>query len=162
MNSLTDEKIIEKLYEASRAGVTVDMIIRGICCLRPGIKGTSDNVRVISIVGRFLEHSRIFYTLNGGTPELYLSSADLMGRNLNRRVELMFPVENPTLAEEIRREVLEIALRDNVAARILQPDGQYVRLTPGPGVEALESQRLIIQERINRAHATRAIPRDSP
>ncbi len=95
MNALTDTQIIERLYDASCAGVRIDLIVRGVCCLRPGVKGISDNVRVISIVGRFLEHSRVYYARNNGAHEVYLSSADLMGRNLDRRVELMFPIEEP-------------------------------------------------------------------
>jgi polyphosphate kinase len=161
MNSLSDEKIVEKFYAASRAGVSIDLIVRGVCCLRPGIKGTSDNIRVRSIVGRFLEHSRVFYFQNGSSPELYLSSADLMGRNLNRRVELMFPVENAHLAEEIKRETLDIALSDRVAARTLQADGSYVRVSPGPREEAPESQRIILRQRTERPRAVRPIPRES-
>jgi len=147
LNALTDIKIIETLYEASKAGATVDLIVRGICCLRPGIKGISDNIRVVSIVGRFLEHSRVFYFANDGKPELYLSSADMMGRNLDRRVELMFPIEDPVVAESIKREVLDTALKDNVRARLLNPDGTYVRLTPGDAEEILDSQALILQMR---------------
>jgi polyphosphate kinase len=162
MNSLTDERMIEKLYEASRAGVKIEMIIRGICCLRPGLKGVSENIRVLSIVGRFLEHSRLFYVLNGGASELYLSSADLMGRNLNRRVELMFPVEDPILAEEIRKEVLDVALRDNVATWVLQSDGRYTRLVGGSGSEPVEAQRLILRSRLERVRPTRAVPREAP
>jgi polyphosphate kinase len=162
MNSLTDEKMIEKLYEASKAGVHIDLIIRGICCLRPGLKGTSENIRVVSIVGRFLEHSRVFFFLNGGVPELYLSSADLMSRNLNRRVELMFPVENSTLAEEIRKEVLDTALQDNIAARVLQSDGHYTRIIPASIPDQRESQRMILQLRAVRTQTVRALPRDAP
>ncbi|HXG01733.1 MAG TPA: polyphosphate kinase 1, partial [Bacteroidota bacterium] len=123
MNAITDIKMIETLYEASRAGVKIDMIVRGVCSLRPGVKGVSDNIRVISIVGRFLEHSRVFYFLNDGKPELYCSSADLMGRNLDRRVELMFPIEDQLAADMIKRETLEAAWQDNVAARVLASDG---------------------------------------
>jgi polyphosphate kinase len=162
MNSLTDEKMIEKLYEASRTGVRIEMIIRGVCCLRPGIKGVSDNVRVLSIVGRFLEHSRVFYFLNGGSSELYLSSADLMGRNLNRRVELMFPVENPSIAEEIRKEILDSALEDTAGTWVLQSDGKYTKLAPPPGVEPSEAQRCILRSRAERPRATRPVPRESP
>jgi polyphosphate kinase len=162
MNSLTDAQMVEKLYLASQAGVHIDCIVRGICCLRPGLKGISDNIRVISIVGRFLEHSRVFFFLNGGQSEIYLSSADLMGRNLDRRVELMFPVEDPTMADELRREVLESALRDNVAARFLQSTGQYVRVSPQNGEEAFESQKMIIQSRATRVRPPRAVPREAP
>ena len=162
MNSLADEKMVEKLYAASRAGVSVDLIIRGVCCLRPGIKGVSEHIRVRSIVGRFLEHSRVFYFQNHISPELYLSSADLMGRNLNRRVELMFPVENPLLAAEIRRETLDIALSDNVGARTLQSDGHYVRTCPGPQEEGKESQRIILRSRAERPRPVRPVPRENP
>jgi polyphosphate kinase len=162
MNSLTDAQMIEKLYLASQAGVRIDCIVRGICCLRPGLKGISENIRVISIVGRFLEHSRVFFFLNCGQSEIYLSSADLMGRNLDRRVELMFPVEDPAMADDLRREVLESALRDNVAARILQSTGQYARVAPQNGEEAFESQRMIIQSRTTRVRPPRAVPREAP
>jgi polyphosphate kinase len=162
MNSLADERLVERLYAASRAGVEIDLIVRGVCCLRPGIRGISDRIRVRSIVGRFLEHSRVFYFQNGTAPELYLSSADLMGRNLNRRVELMFPVENALLAEEIRRETLDTALNDNVAAHTLQADGRYVRPSRQENEETLESQRLILQQRSERPRIPRPIPRESP
>jgi polyphosphate kinase len=162
MNSLTDAKIIEKLYEASRAGVQIELIIRGICCLRPGLKGVSDNIRVISIVGRYLEHSRVFSFENGGETELYLSSADLMGRNLDRRVELMFPIEDPGKAEQVRREVLDGALRDTVGARTLLPDGHYVHKTPASGEEPVESQKAIPLSRSRTSKPGRPIPRETP
>jgi polyphosphate kinase len=127
INSLVDEEIIRLLYEASQAGVKVDLICRGVCCLRPGIPGISDNIQVISIVGRFLEHSRIFYFRNGGKEEIYLGSADLMPRNLDRRVEVIFPVEDAKLAKFLRDDVLPVYLADCVKARIMQPDGHYTR-----------------------------------
>jgi polyphosphate kinase len=130
LNHLVDEEIIEKLYEASCANVTVDLIVRGICCLRPKIPGLSENIRVISIVGRFLEHSRIYHFQNAGEPLVYLSSADWMPRNFFRRIELAFPVENPTLRDQIIKEVLPSFLNDRVKARELQPDGSYRRLKP--------------------------------
>jgi polyphosphate kinase len=130
LNALVDEQIIEKLYEASCAEVTIDLVVRGICCLRPKIPDLSDNIRVISIVGRFLEHSRIFYFENAGQPRVYLSSADWMPRNFYRRIELAFPVENPTLRDQIINEVLPSLLNDRVKARELQPDGSYRRLKP--------------------------------
>nr|BAL58025.1 polyphosphate kinase [uncultured Chloroflexota bacterium] len=130
MNSLIDPKFIRQLYEASMAGVKIELLVRGICGLRPGIPGLSDNIRVISIVGRFLEHSRIYYFHNGGNPDIYIGSADLMPRNLDRRIETLFPIEDPALKEELI-EILEISLADNVQARILRADGSYVRLTPG-------------------------------
>jgi polyphosphate kinase len=162
MNSLTDAKIIEKLYEASKAGVRIDMVIRGICCLRPGLKGISDNIRVISIVGRYLEHSRVFFFQNGGATELYMGSADLMGRNLDRRVELMFPIEDPAKAEQVRREVLDGALRDTVGARILLADGRYLHLSPASGEEPIESQKTIPLSRLRTTRPARPIPREAP
>jgi len=130
LNSLVDQEIIEKLYEASCADVTVDLIVRGICCLRPKIPGLSENIRVISIVGRFLEHSRIYYFDNAGQPEVFLSSADWMPRNFIRRVEIAFPIETPALRDNIINEVLPRFLDDRVKARELQPDGKYRRLKP--------------------------------
>ena len=130
LNALVDQEIIEKLYEASRADVTIDLIVRGICCLRPKMPGTSENIRVISIVGRFLEHSRIFYFENAGQPRVFLSSADWMPRNFFRRIELAFPVENPALRDQIINEVLPSFLHDRVKARELLPDGTYRRLKP--------------------------------
>jgi polyphosphate kinase len=127
MNSLQDHEVIDALYDASRAGVRVDLIVRGICCLRPGVKGLSETVHVRSIVGRFLEHARIFYFWNGGKEEFYLSSADWMPRNLDHRVELMFPVEDPAHRKYIM-DVLDLQLRDNVKARVLGPDGRYRRV----------------------------------
>jgi polyphosphate kinase len=140
MNALVDRRMIRLLYRASRAGVRVDLLVRGICCLRPGIPGVSDNIRVTSIIGRFLEHSRIYYFLNGGEEEVYLGSADLMPRNLNRRVEVLFPVLDPRLLRTLRDVVLTVYLNDNVRARHMQTDGTYLRAAPGPGEEALDSQ----------------------
>src|SRR5438128_9062506 len=137
LNSLVDQEIIEKLYQASCADVTIDLIVRGICCLRPKIPGLSENIRVISIVGRFLEHSRIYYFSNDGQPDLFLSSADWMPRNFLRRVELAFPVENPALRDNLINEVLPRFLNDRVKSRELQPDGSYRRLKPeGPETRA--------------------------
>src|SRR5213595_244315 len=130
LNALVDQEIIEKLYEASCADVTIDLIVRGICCLRPKIPGLSDNIRVFSIVGRFLEHSRIFYFENAGQPKVFLSSADWMPRNFYRRIELAFPVENQVLRDQIINEVLPSFLHDRVKARELLPDGKYRRLKP--------------------------------
>jgi polyphosphate kinase len=144
VNALVDRKMVRLLYEASQAGVKVELLVRGICCLRPGLPGISDNITVRSIVGRFLEHSRILYFENGGASECYLGSADLMTRNLNRRVEVMFPVEDPALVERLRAEVLEGYLRDNVKARIMQPDGTYVRATVSKDEPALDSQKEFI------------------
>jgi len=128
INSLTDDKIIRALYRASQAGVKIDLIVRGICVLRPGIEGLSENIRVISVVGRFLEHSRIFYFANGGEEEIYIGSADWMHRNLDRRVEAIVPINDARLRESIKQEILEIYLKDNVNARILNPDGTYQKI----------------------------------
>ncbi len=127
LNSLVDEGVINELYEASRAGVKIDLLVRGICCLRPGIKGLSETIRVKSIVGRFLEHSRIFYFYNDGYESVYLSSADWMGRNLDRRVELMFPVEEQEIALRIK-EILKICLKDTEKARVLDSNGNYLKV----------------------------------
>src|SRR6184192_3726627 len=133
LNALVDQEIIEKLYEASCADVTIDLIVRGICCLRPKIPELSENIRVISIVGRFLEHSRINYFENAGDPVVYLSSADWMPRNFFRRIEVAFPLETPALRDQITNDVIPAFLHDRVKARELQPDGTYRRLRPeGP------------------------------
>ncbi len=130
-NALVDPDMIDALYRASQAGVRVDLLVRGICCLRPGILGLSDRIRVVSIVGRFLEHSRLYYFENGGDEELYMGSADLMPRNLDHRVETLAPVEDPSLRAYLRDEVLEGYLRDNTHAYELLPSGEYRRITPG-------------------------------
>jgi polyphosphate kinase len=140
MNQLVDGPMIQALYRASQAGVKVDLIVRGICCLRPGLPGVSETIRVISIVGRFLEHSRIFYFRNGGEEEIYMGSADLMPRNLDRRVEIVFPIKDPTLRAQARDGILAIQLRDTVKARELQPDGRYRRVRPADGEAPLDSQ----------------------
>ena len=129
MNSLVDPKIIATLYEASQAGVQIDLIVRGICCLRPGVVGVSDNIRVISIVGRFLEHSRIYYFYNQGDEEVYIGSADWMRRNLDRRVEAVTPIEDPEIIKDLQ-EILAIMMADNRQAWELQPDGRYVQRQP--------------------------------
>jgi len=161
MNSLTDTAMIEKLYEASRAGVSIDLIVRGICCLRPGKKGISENIRVISIVGRFLEHSRVFYFANGGAPEVLLGSADLMGRNLDHRVELVFPVEDPALTATIMKEVLVTALADQSRARVLNPDGSYTRAEPA-FPEKPDSQQVILRSRVRTSQAKPPVLREAP
>jgi polyphosphate kinase len=127
MNSLDDANMIRLLYEASQAGVTVDLFVRGICCLRPGVDGVSSNIRVTSLVGRFLEHSRIFYFRNGGAEKIYLGSADLMGRNLDHRVEVLFPVENPQLISHLRDDILANCMADTRNARRMLSDGTYER-----------------------------------
>lgn len=126
MNSLLDKGIIEKLYEASQAGVKIELIVRGICVLIPGIPGVSDNITVRSIVGRFLEHSRIFWFRNGGREELYISSADWMPRNLNDRVELMVPIEDPEIKRRLK-QMVDIELSDNQKAHIMQADGTWLK-----------------------------------
>ena len=144
MNALVDTKIIRKLYEASRAGVHIDLLVRGICCLRPGVAGVSENIRVISILDRFLEHSRIFYFHNGGNPEIYSGSADWMPRNFKKRAEILFPIENTNLKSRIINEILLTYLNDNVKARLMQPDGSYVRIKPKDGQTAIRSQSELI------------------
>ncbi|HSE98362.1 MAG TPA: polyphosphate kinase 1 [Blastocatellia bacterium] len=140
INSLTDTKMIRALYEASQAGVPIDLIVRGVCSLRPGVPGLSTTIRVISIVGRFLEHSRIFYFANGGDEDIYIGSADWMLRNLDRRVELVTPIADPRLKQHIKTDILDVSLNDNVKARQLQPDGSYVRLRPTQGEPEIDSQ----------------------
>jgi len=140
LNRLADPLIIEKLYEASAAGVSIDLVVRGVCMLRPGVPGLSDNIRVRSIVGRFLEHSRIFYFANDRQEEVYVGSADWMLRNLNRRVEVICPVRDPKLRRYLKDEVLGAYLRDNVQARELLPDGSYLRVVPDDGEESFDSQ----------------------
>ncbi|HVE14433.1 MAG TPA: polyphosphate kinase 1, partial [Elusimicrobiota bacterium] len=140
MNSLVDPDIIEALYEASRAGVSVELMVRGICCLIPGLKGLSENIRVTSVIDRFLEHSRIYYFHQGGEEKLYLSSADWMPRNFFTRYEIAFPVKDPHLRKYIRDVVLSAGLADNVKAWSLKPDGSYVKVQPGP--EPMRSQML--------------------
>ncbi len=131
-NSLLDEDIVQSLYRASQAGVDIELIVRGICSLRPGIRGLSDRIRVRSIVGRFLEHSRIYYFENGGESEVYLGSADWMPRNLHERVEVLFPLKNPLLRDRVIHEILAAYLADNVKARFLQTDGRYLRSGQSP------------------------------
>ncbi|HET9921755.1 MAG TPA: polyphosphate kinase 1 [Ktedonobacteraceae bacterium] len=144
MNSLVDPEIISLLYSASQAGVQIDLNVRGMCSLRPGVPGVSENIRVKSIVGRFLEHSRIYYFGNNGNEEVYLGSADLMQRNLNNRVETLFPIEDPVLRTAIRTEVLERELADTVNSSILLPDGSYVHVRPEPGEPPFDSQAWFI------------------
>jgi polyphosphate kinase len=153
MNSLVDAVIIKKLYQASQVGVKVDLITRGICSLKPGIKGLSENIRVISILGRFLEHSRIYYFHNDGEEEIYLGSADLMPRNLNQRVEILFPVEDKVLVRQIRKNILELYLSDNVKARLMKSDGTYTRLKPHSSRKSKNAQQIFI-ERANRKNRT--------
>ncbi|MEO8597052.1 MAG: polyphosphate kinase 1 [Candidatus Solibacter sp.] len=144
MNALVDPGVIRCLYHASQAGIRIDLLVRGICCLKPGIAGVSENIRVTSIVGRFLEHSRIFYFRNGGKEQIYLGSADLMPRNLNRRVEILFPVDDEELRRRVRDEILAVYLVDNVKARRMQPDGSYKRAGKSDGQVARNSQEILM------------------
>ena len=145
MNSLVDEDIIRALYEASRAGVPIRLNVRGICCLRPGVKGVSETIDVVSIVDRFLEHARIFHFRNGGDEEVYLSSADWMPRNLDKRIELLFPVESPEPRQKVL-EALDAMFLENVKARRLQPDGSYKRRRPAKGEEPFRAQLHLYRE----------------
>jgi polyphosphate kinase len=160
MNALTDLQMIALLYEASKAGVKINLIVRGVCSLRPGIKSVSENISVRSVVGRFLEHTRVFYFGNDGSPELYLSSADLMGRNLDRRVELIFPIEDIYWQEIMKQEALDILLRDNVRARVLMADGTYVRVQPTDDEQLLEAQSYTIVSRLQQQN--KSASRDNP
>jgi len=144
MNSLTDRRMIRLLYEASIAGVKIDLLVRGICCLRPGMAGVSENIRVISIVGRFLEQSRIYYFHNNGDESVYVGSADLMTRNLNRRVEVLFPIEDRRVVRHLRDRVLELYLDDNVKAREMRPDGTYQRKKPEDGQPVINAQEELL------------------
>ncbi len=145
-NALVDDQIIKLLYEASQAGVIIDLIVRGVCCLLPQIKGISENINVTSVVGRFLEHSRIFYFRNGGAEQIFLGSADLMPRNLDRRVEVLFPVEDPRLARHIREDILHIYLNDSVKARYMMSDGKYKR-SQMKTIDSISSQASFLNRR---------------
>ncbi len=145
VNSLTDPKIIRALYKASQMGVRIDLVVRGMCCLRPGVPGVSHNIQVRSIVGRFLEHSRIYYFGNGGDEQLFLSSADWMERNLDKRVETCFPVEGKKLITRVKKE-LESYLTDNTQAWLLQPDGRYQRITPFGNANPRNAQAALLEK----------------
>ncbi len=144
MNALTDPEIIEELYLASQAGVKIEMVIRGICCLKPGLEGVSENIRVVSLVGRFLEHARIF-AFGEEDEKVYLGSADWMQRNLDRRVENVFPLREERHRQKIRR-LLDLQLSDTANAWELNPDGSYERLRPEQGEDPLDSQALLLEE----------------
>ncbi len=146
MNSLVDKPMIRRLYRASQAGVRVDLLVRGMCCLRPGVPGASDLITEHSIVGRFLEHSRIYWFRNGGDEEVLLGSADLMPRNLNRRVEILFPVRDRGILRRLRDEILDVYLRDDLKARSLRPDGTWEHLAPPPGTEGLDAQEWFVTQ----------------
>jgi polyphosphate kinase len=145
LNSLVDPEVIDVLYEASDAGVEIDLIVRGICCLRPQTKGLSENIRVLSIVGRFLEHDRVYYFGNGGKPEAFIGSADLMRRNLDRRIEVLTPVERPDLISYLYHGVLESYLRDNQQAWVMGPDGAYVRRKPKSKEQKYDAQQALME-----------------
>ena len=146
-NTLSDEQIIRALYAAAQDGVKIDLIVRGVCCLRPGVPGMSENIRVISVIGRFLEHSRIYYFHHNGKSQIYCGSADLMRRNLDRRVEILFPVEDVALKRYIRDELLEVYLRDTADAHLLLPDGRYCRIEPLPGEAPFSAQKWFVSRR---------------
>jgi polyphosphate kinase len=150
MNAIVDPHMIQLLYKASQAGVKMDLFVRGMCCLRPGVKGLSENIRVTSIVGRYLEHSRIYHFHNNGKDEIYLGSADLMDRNLNNRVEVVFPVEKPEHIQHLRDKVLSVYQRDNSRARVMQPDGTYVRLKPKDKEEKIDVQEWLMEHSNNK------------
>ena len=144
INAIVDPRFIMLLYEASQAGVKVDLFVRSMCCLKPGIKGVSENIQVVSIVGRYLEHSRLYYFYNGGEEEVYIGSADLMQRNLDHRVEVVFPLENPEQIRYVRDKMLDAYLKDNTRARVMQPDGTYVRLKPPAADKAVDVQEFFM------------------
>ncbi|MGI9036011.1 MAG: polyphosphate kinase 1, partial [Pyrinomonadaceae bacterium] len=144
INSLTDAEIVFELYKASQAGVKIDLLVRGICILRPGIEGLSENIRVISIVGRFLEHSRIFYFENGGHDEIYIGSADWMYRNLDRRVEVVVPVKDKKIHRNIKENILDIYLKDTANAQLLMPDGSYQKIQSADGEAPFDSQMYFV------------------
>ncbi len=146
INALTEGDVVRALYRASQAGVPIELLVRGMCVLRPGVPGVSENIRVRSIVGRFLEHSRIFVFENGGDLETYISSADWMGRNLDRRYELAVPVLDPVMAETLASQILAVLLADNVKSRELEEDGDYVRRSPQPGEMPIDAQRVFLTQ----------------
>ena len=146
MNSLVDKPLIRRLYRASQAGVRVELNVRGMCCLRPGVPGVSDNISERSIVGRFLEHSRIYWFRNGGDEEILMGSADLMPRNLNRRVEILFPVQDSGIVRRLRDEILTVYRSDNMKTRVLHPDGAWEHIWPADGEEPLNAQEWFVAQ----------------
>ncbi|MEL6139144.1 MAG: RNA degradosome polyphosphate kinase, partial [Cyanobacteria bacterium J06628_6] len=150
MNALVDPGMIKMLYKASQAGVEIDLIIRGICCLRPGLEGVSENIRVISVIGRFLEHSRIFYFHNDGDEECFIGSADWMPRNLDRRVEAVTPILEPTIRQSLR-DLLQVSLDDNRQAWEMQPDGTYQQRRPAEG-DPVRSTHQVLMAQAKRQH----------
>jgi len=171
MNALLDKNIIQSLYRASQAGVQIDLIVRGICALRPGVRGVSDNIRVRSIVGRFLEHSRIYYFANDGNEEIYIGSADWMPRNLYERVEVLVPLRDEMLRQRVRHEILDAYLADNRKARILLKDATYIpawqpihgkrNRRPPSGPAAFCSQNFLIGVAEGKAPSVPAVPERS-
>ncbi len=147
MNSLADPRLIRTLYKASRAGVKLQLLVRGICCLRPGVPGVSDNIEVISVVGRFLEHSRVYYFRNGGDEEVFIGSSDLMSRNIDHRVEVLVPIKDSSIIRTLKDRVLDLFLADNVKARQMLPNGTYVRKKAGDGRHPVNAQERLIQKR---------------
>ncbi len=156
LNSLVDASVIRALYRASQAGVPIDLSVRGICCLRPGVSGVSEGIRVSSVVGRFLEHSRVFSFGVGEEEEIFISSADWMPRNFYRRVELMAPIQDEKAREKIRQEILEPIRSDNCRARDLQSDGTYVRRRPAAGESPVDTQGLLLDRLARRG--LKAVP----
>lgn len=146
VNALTEAKLIRALYKASQAGVQIDLIVRGMCCLRPGVPGVSENIRVRSVLGRFLEHSRVYYFGNGGAEEIYCGSADWMHRNMLRRIEVVFPVREEALAARVYREGLQLHLEDNTFAWSLNSDGSYTRIVAEEGAKLITSQKILLKE----------------
>jgi polyphosphate kinase len=161
VNSLLDKDVVQELYRASQAGVEVELIVRGICSLNPGLRGISDRIKVRSIVGRFLEHSRIYYFQNGGEEEIYMGSADWMPRNLHERVEVVFPLRDPLLRERVKNEILAAYLADNVKARVLQRGGSYVREETKGKTAPFSSQDFLIDVAEGRRDAS-SIPVAAP
>ncbi len=149
MNSLVDAEMIQALYRASQAGVEIDLIVRGICCLRPGVPGVSDRIRVTSIIGRFLEHARIFYFTNNGDEEIYIGSADWMPRNLDRRVEAVTPVLDREAMQELK-DILDIMLADNRYAWDLDADGEFVQRIPGEGEPVISTHDQLMERTLKR------------
>src|SRR5262249_2965253 len=162
INGLLEPTIVQALYRASQAGVKIDIICRGICALRPQLPGISDNIRVYSIVDRFLEHSRVFYFHNGGDPQVYIGSADWVDRNLSPRVAVRFPVEPPELKQRLIREVLATCLADNVKARELLPDGSYRRVQAEPGQGLVRSQDRFLELAVQNAQRLIKEPAPEP
>jgi polyphosphate kinase len=158
MNALVDKDIIDALYKASNAGVTIKLVVRGVCCLKPGVPGASEHIEVISIIDRFLEHSRIYFFNAGGAQKVYLASADWMPRNMDRRIEICFPIENPEAKNRLIHEILRITWEDNTKARVLNPDGHYRRRTPESPEKEVRSQSRFIE--IAREGGVQSIPYD--